>query len=338
MSVHQRDDGRWIVMYKIDGKSKKKSFGRGLAAEQNARQFNESLSLRQWKRRTAPPQSVQFSELVNEYGQAKANEWPAESVDNWSWKMSGVILPALGHLQVMQMTEKHLVSYVKNRLQVVKATTVHRDLSDIQAVLNWGADKKFIAYNPVAGFTKPKRDDAIIPYPKKHELMGLIDHAATHLVKALLLSFYTGLRPGKRELFALTWDDVDFEGRTIMVRSAVKGGLRYREVPLHKDLEDLLLWWRETDDCKYIVNYRGKKIGSIKKAFSGAKKRAGITRRLRPYDLRHAFASMVLKNREDLKATSELLGHTRVDTTMRLYQQTDTQMHRDAVDSLPPIF
>ena len=44
MSVHQRDDGRWIVVFKgIDGKRKERSFGRGPDAESSARNFDEAM-------------------------------------------------------------------------------------------------------------------------------------------------------------------------------------------------------------------------------------------------------------------------------------------------------
>ena len=47
MSVHQRDDGRWIVVFKsVDGKRKERSFGRGPDAEASARAFDEAMRSR----------------------------------------------------------------------------------------------------------------------------------------------------------------------------------------------------------------------------------------------------------------------------------------------------
>ena len=44
MSVHQRDDGRLIVVFKsVDGKRKERSFGRGPDAEASARAFDEAM-------------------------------------------------------------------------------------------------------------------------------------------------------------------------------------------------------------------------------------------------------------------------------------------------------
>ena len=44
MSVHQRDDGRFIVVFKsVDGKRKERSFGRGPDAETSAKSFDEAM-------------------------------------------------------------------------------------------------------------------------------------------------------------------------------------------------------------------------------------------------------------------------------------------------------
>lgn len=47
MSVHQSNDGNWIVVFKgTDGKRKERSFGRGPDAEASARAFDEAMRSR----------------------------------------------------------------------------------------------------------------------------------------------------------------------------------------------------------------------------------------------------------------------------------------------------
>lgn len=175
---------------------------------------------------------------------------------------------------------------------------------------------------------------------------ALISNSADHLARAMTISFYTGIRPGKRELLSRCWHDVSWGEKTIFVESAKKGGeIKSRNVPLHAELIRLLYVWHYEDRRwafekerrfpERIIHFRGKAINSIKKSFKAAKDAAGITRRLRPYDFRHAFATYTLKRNANLKATSELLGHSRTDTTTRIYQHTDTEMHEDAINRLP---
>jgi integrase len=256
------------------------------------------------------------------------------------YKMNANILPYFGQMRAMSITAKKIDGYIKERLKKVKKTTVHRELSDIKAVLNWSAKRRYIAFNPIAEYDMPKKDDEIFLYPSNEEINAILKHAPERLKRAISISYYTGLRSGRRELYSLNWHDVDFSHNTILVRSARKGGrFKSRLVPIHPDFTAVLKNWYEKDNAPGgpIIHYRGVRVKSLKTSFAAAKRKAGITRRLRMYDFRHAFASLLLKNSADLKSTSELLGHSRTETTTKIYQHTDSMMHRAAVGVLPKI-
>ena len=348
MSVSCLKDGRWVCrFYDATGKGKAKYFGRGLEAEKAAHSFNESLDIRPMKKRTPARGSAYFRDLVQVYTEAKMGINSESTLDNFLLKMKGVIMPEIGATQAIRLTTHRLDQYVTKRIKAgVKKTTIHREISDIQAVLNWAVGRKYLAFNPVEKYKKPKRDDEVIRPPTTDEINALIDNSPDHLARALTLSFFTGIRPGKRELLSRCWHDIDWQEKTIFVVSAKKGGdIKYRSIPLHPELFTLLQKWHDADRFwaiekkrplpDRIIHWHGKPVLRISKAFYAAKKRAAITRRLRPYDFRHAFASWALKRNANLKATSELLGHSRTDTTTRIYQHTDTAMHQDVINLLP---
>ena len=218
-------------------------------------------------------------------------------------------------------------------------------MTDIRTVLRWAVTWRFITDNPMEGFEMPKQDNAVIPPPSKPEFDAILACTPPHLMRAMLISYNIGLRPGKEELLPLTWDLVDFHNKTITVISAKKGGPPKRVIPLHKNLNELLKQWYEEDEkvykggCKdmgrrYIVSFNGHKIDSLKSAWKTAKKRARVTRRLRMYDMRHAFATGMLRKGASLKSVSELLGHAGPEITARVYKHVDTAEKRDAVDLL----
>lgn len=345
MSVHQLTDGRWFVQYPDKlrpGKKKRQYFGRGSEAESKATAYNESLTLKKQGNRKQDHHSAFFVDLVNEYATARLAHIQETTLENFMYKMKGVILPQLGRIRAMNITPKRLDAYVKGRLKSVKKTTVHRELSDIRAVLNWAVRRRLIAFNPIEKYEMPKRDDEIILYPSEDEINGILQNSSDRLVRAISISYYTGLRPGQKELYSMQWNHVDFKANTIMVKSAKKGSkYKYRLVPLHPEFTAVLRQWYDKDDSPngYIIHYGKNKspVKSLKKSFATAKKKAGVTRRLRMYDFRHCFASLLLKNSADLKATSELLGHSRTETTTRIYQHTDFAMHQDAIRRLPPL-
>jgi integrase len=265
-----------------------------------------------------------------------------DSRRNLVWKLNGVILPAFGNLQAIQISPERIDKYVNDRLTTVKRTTVHRELTDISAILNWAAERQYISHNPIANYRKPSRDDEVIQPPTQEEIAALMAVARPWLVRALALSYYTGIRPGRVELLRRRWSDVNWTAQTIFVESARKGGLKTRQIHIHEDLFSLLKAWFSADKSLKvmpwaIIHYKSQPIGSLKRSWSTAKRKAGITRRLRPYDLRHAFATYALSQSADLKSVSEILGHSRPDTTIRVYQHSSAELQRAAVQKLPSI-
>jgi len=249
------------------------------------------------------------------------------------------IEPHFGSLRALILTDEIVDQYVNKRLKIVKASTVHRELSDLQAVLNWAVQRKppLIPYNPIARYKKPRRDDEVILPPTTSEIDRILKHSPPHLFRAILICYYTGIRPGV-ELYGLQRLDIDLENNIILVRSAAKGGPAQRHVPImHPEFREILKQWLKEDPCTHVINYRGRPIASLKTAFKEAKKRAGITRRIRLYDFRHCFATMALKGGADLKAVSEILGHSRPDITSRIYQHVDRAMHQKAVSKVPSL-
>ncbi|MCR5813532.1 MAG: tyrosine-type recombinase/integrase [Desulfovibrio sp.] len=84
-----------------------------------------------------------------------------------------------------------------------------------------------------------------------------------------------------------------------------------------------------------MVEYEGKPVKSVKRAFDRACERAGITYPVRMYDLRHLFATMMLNAGADLAAVSKLMGHSRVSTTANSYYESRSEEMKKAVSLLP---
>lgn len=342
MSVYQIPDGRWVCEYAKGAlpdkpNSRKTYFGRGTEGERAAHELNTKLGLGGAKKASKAPT---FYELAMAYMQARQGIVSKSTADAWYVCMDKTILPAIGPLMGHELTPEELDRYVARRSKTVKRTTIHRELSDIRAVIRFAVARKLLVANPMDGYQMPTRDDARIRPPSKDEIEAICNHAAPHLKRAVLLSYYTGLRPGREELLSLTWDAVDFIGRTIMIISAVKGGLDERMIPLSPQFVELMGNWFDADQktgSRYIVNYHGQKVASLKTAWKAAKARAKITRRLRMYDLRHAFATTLLKRGGDTKTVSQMLGHKSVTMTLQTYQHVTGDLAEKAISLLDDI-
>ena len=137
----------------------------------------------------------------------------------------------------------------------------------------------------------------------------------------------------------MRWDQIDFAGKSVFIRSARKGGLDSRRIHMHPELERHLVEWYGQDRSMdampgYVVHYHGTHIKKVDKAWTAAKKRAKVLRRLRTYDIRHASISAMLESGADLKAVSLAAGHSSTVMTTKKYQHVSTRLKEVAICSL----
>jgi hypothetical protein len=180
MSVHQLKDGRWIVCYRNGEKKLREYFGRGIDAEQQAIARNAELNLNEYHRKTDPRRQVcpTFSALASAYLESRAVHMQPSTLSSLLYKLTSVVSPKIGHLLASQVTPYRMDQYVAKRIRDGKTkSTVHRDLTDIMAILNWGVKRGILLRNPLMGYEKPKRDDEVIMPPTPEEARRIIAHA-----------------------------------------------------------------------------------------------------------------------------------------------------------------
>jgi integrase len=325
------------------------------ATKREAEELDRGLDDRRTTKDTSTPT---FEELAREYSVAKFAKMSSSDQDNNYYKLTGIILPRFGHVIATKITHSELDSYVKGRLsdhvyvymgprlprkktdRFVTLPTIHRELSIIRAILNWAVKAKRISGSEMDGYEMPPKRGKIVLPPTQDDYEKILAHAAPHCQRFIMLSYYTGLRPGRVEAFGLTWDNVDFDAEIIQIISAEKGGAPLRAVSLHPKLLAEMIKWKAEDESEgyhngYIIHYKHKQITtSMKRAWAGAKRRAGITRPLRPYSLRHKTATdLINSGAGSVKDAAEILGND-PKTLMEYYQMVDSATKRGMVKGL----
>jgi len=86
----------------------------------------------------------------------------------------------------------------------------------------------------------------------------------------------------------------------------------------------------------HVSHFRKKPTGTIKIACGNLLKRAGITRRIRPYDLRHVFATEALAAGVDIGTVAQLMGND-PKMLLKYYQHVADKQKRAVVEALPEI-
>jgi site-specific recombinase XerD len=72
----------------------------------------------------------------------------------------------------------------------------------------------------------------------------------------------------------------------------------------------------------------------VARVFKEALATAGLAKDIRPYDLRHTSATLLLKAGENIKVVSERLGHANVSITLEIYAHVLPGMQCDAANRM----
>ncbi len=248
-------------------------------------------------------------------------------------------LLAFGKKPVDEITQADLESVKTYYLthSTNSLATIHDKLAALRTVMYYAARKGYrgpVTFPAIPGAHYKK----FVP-PTPEELSALFDVALPHIQRVIILGGYMGVRIGQCELFQLTWNDVDFRQCVLRIHGSKKNAnAPWREVPIRENLIPIFEAWRAEDmatGAEYLVNYNGHAVRSIRKSWLSALKKAGITRHIRPYDLRHAFGTQLVAAGVDIGTVAHLMGHSNPTMLLTHYQYVMNSQKRNAVESLP---
>ncbi len=124
-----------------------------------------------------------------------------------------------------------------------------------------------------------------------------------------LFHFYvlTGVR--RAEALTIRWCDIDFMRKTVLIRGT-KTRASMRVLPLTDDIENILPKPKKVDGNARVFPFNCDYVTKTFKKYC---------KNHRLHDLRHTFATICAENNVHPTATQRLLGHSKIDTTMRIY-------------------
>ncbi len=159
---------------------------------------------------------------------------------------------------------------------------------------------------------------------------------------ALSVAYGAGLRAS--EVVGLKVSDVDSRRMVLHIERGKGGKDRYAMLsPVM--LGRLRTWWR-------VARAQGKmpeggwlfpgqnpidpmSVRQLNRAVHAAARAAGLDKRVSMHSLRHAFATHLLEQKEDIRVIQVLLGHKKLETTA-LYTQVATETLRQVISPLEP--
>jgi integrase len=228
------------------------------------------------------------------------------------------------NMRLTQLTVGHLSEYKRQRLCEIKASSLHRYFDIIrhaaqiaQDEWDWNVDAAMFRQVkikiPPTTAIKRVHDDVI-----QTLIATANDYSRVQwLVPVIEFAVATGLR--RKEIADLTWDDIDFDRRMIVVSQTKT--MYPRRIPITSAIEKILMAVFPAKFNPHSLVFRAS-VDSIRNAFRRVRDRAGLT--VNFHDLRHEAVSSLFEIGLTPIEVASISGHRTLKSLMR-YSHADTQ-------------
>lgn len=228
----------------------------------------------------------------------------------------------------------------------LSATSIQRHLSSTRSLYKFLARSRSDLDDPTAGVKAPRTPRTLPKSLEPDQVNQLLNHPSETALMARDLAiaellYSAGLRLS--ELVGANLNDLDRNEKVITV---IGKGQKTRVVPVGGPALTALAEWMKYRpmgkealgyDSPLFVTQRGKRMSprAVQDRLRQLAIKHGMTQRVHPHVLRHAFASHLLESSGDLRAVQELLGHANIATT-QIYTHLDFQHLAKVYDQAHP--
>jgi len=332
-----------------DGKQKSRTFITKSDADRFARRIDYDLNVGTY---TDPHAGKVLLHIYGERwrkAQLQHRESTARDVET---SLRVHLYPALGDRQIGSIRASDVQLWVAAIAQKLAPATVTKTYSFLAGIMKSAVRDGLIAKTPCVDIHLPKVEKQRVVPLAVEQVAALIDAAPAHY--RTLLHFCAGTGARAREAFGVTVDRVDFLRRQVTFDRQLAtrdGTLRWRPpktessvrtVPLDdgvlKSLADHLAANPTSSDGLIFRTPRAGKAFDLKRAygkgpkvgwFRKAARAAGLPDDITLHDLRHFYASLLIRNGASVKTVQARLGHKSaletLDTYGHLWPDADEQ-------------
>ncbi len=192
--------------------------------------------------------------------------------------------------------------------QYLKPATVNNELKVLSSLLSKAIEWGYLAEHPMKGgkVKRLRESNQVERELTDEEEERLLKVSPPWVQDVIVLAVDTGMRRG--ELVALSWDRVDLTRGEIRVIATKTG--RDRRVPLTERAQAVLAGRRvDAGGDSAVFRLRAAdQPTALQSAYRRARARAGLTD-VRFHDLRHTYATRLVRAGADLLTVARLLGH-----------------------------
>ena len=259
--------------------------------------------------------------------------------EKYHYQVNRYLLGSIGEMEISELNPFVLQEFVLSlKEKELSPNTISNIVSVVKNSLNYAVKFGVIQRHYCSLITLPKCEEKIItPFSKEEQkiLEKYILDKQIYKYYGIIISLYSGLRIG--ELLALTWQDVDFERKMLIIKKTCHDSWEnghyvklfekpktissIRIIPLSDFLLGVLSDLYSVRTNEYVVighSEYGAEVRTYQAQFTRLLHRINLKHR-GFHSLRHTFATRALECGMDIKTLSEILGHSNPSITLKRY-------------------
>ena len=362
-NIYERRDGRWEGRYicgrKPDGRARYVSvYGRSRAEVQDKIQERQQTNVSEAALSGIGQSDLTVNQLF-ELFLRRANV-KRSTYARYKTVIDLHILPWFGKRRVCTLTAKELSAYLREKRRHGNLRTggalSEKSVRDLAVLIKSAlrfAQRELHVYADALNMPLPpykQKRVRTFSEPEIQRMEAEMQNTPDRKNLAIVLALCAGMRIG--EICALRVFDIDFLASTIEIRQSAqriqigqktkllvqspKSDASKRTIPLTagllRCLKDAV---RGLPENAYVLTGcvdKPMEPRTLRYFFDRFQKRCGIQRR-NFHVLRHTFATRCIETGADGKSVSEILGHTDVQTTLRLYVHPSIETKRRVIEN-----
>ena len=230
----------------------------------------------------------------------------------------------------------------------VSPYTVNKNLRALQSAFSKAVKRGYLKENPI---NKDNRKDLFVAEPEKNptvlaenEFDAILEKCPDDTWRAMCkIAYNSGLR--RNEILFLAWDDVDYANKTVTICNSEDHSTKskkVRMVPMNREIVEALKPMRSQQFKNTFIFRQYITDKCFSSRFARIVIRAGYTvtvdgrvkNKYSFHDLRRTFGTNLANRGVSPKVLQKLMGHAKLETTMKYYVNADMDEKRKAVDLL----
>lgn len=288
-----------------------------------------------------------FGEFAKKWEEAVLPTYRASTRNFYQDVLNRHLLPYFADWQLSDVRTPEIQVFVNQRARQYAPAVLYHIRATLSRVFASAREWGYADENPAAGVKLPqKRNIRSGVTFRPGDVRRIIDKLTEPYRSMVVVAALTGMRSS--ELFALTWEDVDFKRKQIQIRRSFyhgefgppKSRTSERVIPMCPTLTAVLerrrLESRPNALGLVFASNRGKPYepsSIVRRALRPTMKALGLPEAgWRAF--RRSVATAFSELREPVRTAQQVLGHSSPQTTLAIYTQSVEESQRRAVSKL----